>query len=183
VLPKTLAKGGQVTRQSIREYTEALRERYRKASKEEKGKILDEFTKVTNIHRKAAIRLLNRTFKPADKKRAGRQRQYNAAVVASLRAVWEASDRLCSKRLKPFMGEMIDKLRNHDELRVNAETQAQLCRMSPATIDRLLKSYRKVGGRRGFTTTRPANLLKNMIPIRTVTDWQENRPGFVEIDL
>jgi hypothetical protein len=183
VLPKTITKGGQVTRQSIEEYTEAIRGRYSKASKEEKGKILDEFTKVTNLHRKAAIRLLNRTFKPAERKKKGRQREYHTAVVESLRVIWEASDRLCSKRLKPFMGEMIAKLRNHGELRVNAETQAQLCRMSPATIDRLLKPYRKAGGRRGFATTRPGNLLKNMIPIRTFTDWQENQPGFAEIDL
>jgi len=55
--------------------------------------------------------------------------------------------------------------------------------MSPATIDRLLKPYRKLGGRRGLTTTRSGNLLKNMIPIRTFTDWQENKPGFMEVDL
>jgi len=81
------------------------------------------------------------------------------------------------------MAEMISILRSHGELRIIAEIQAQLCRMSPATIDRLLKPYRKSGGRRGFTTTRPGNMSKKMIPIKTFTDWQENKPGFVEIDL
>ena len=47
-----------MTRASIREYTEAVRGRYLRASKMEKGKILDEFTKVTGCHRKAAIRLI-----------------------------------------------------------------------------------------------------------------------------
>jgi hypothetical protein len=172
-----------VTRQSIKEYLEAIRGRYRKAAKEEKGKILDEFTRVTGLHRKAAIRQLNSVFKPSDKKKRGRKRKYDAAVVNSLKAIWEASDRLCSKRLKPFMPEIINKLRSHGELRINADTQSQLCRMSAATIDRQLRSYRKVGGRRGFTTTRPGNMLKNMIPIRTFADWQENKPGFVEVDL
>ena len=172
-----------MTRQSVKEYSEAIRERYGKASKAEKGKNLDEFTQVTGLHRKAAIRLLNRTFKPAYKRRRGRQRKYNSAVVESLRAVWEASDRLCFKRLKPFMSEIIGVLRSHGELHISADAQAQLCKMSPATIDRLLRPWRRVGGRRGFTTTRPGNLLKNMIPISTFTDWQENKPGFMEIDL
>jgi len=48
-----------MTRSSIREYTEAIRERYLRASKKEKSKILDEFTKVTGYHRKAAIYSLN----------------------------------------------------------------------------------------------------------------------------
>lgn len=172
-----------MTRQSIKEYVKAIRGRYRKASREEKGKILDEFTKVTQLHRKAAIRLLNRELELSGKTRKGRLSKYDSVVAESLRAVWEASDRLCSKRLKPFMPEMLGVLRRHGELHISAEVQAQLCRMSPATIDRLLRPYRRSGGRKGFTTTRPGSLLKNMIPIRTFTDWQENERGFVEIDL
>jgi hypothetical protein len=60
-----------VTRKSIEEYAQAVRERYRKASKEDKGKILDEFTKTTGLHRKAVIRLLNRSDEPLVKKRIG----------------------------------------------------------------------------------------------------------------
>jgi hypothetical protein len=81
------------------------------------------------------------------------------------------------------MPEILGVLRHHGELHISAYTEAQLCEMSPATIDRLLRPCRRVGGQRGFTTTRPGNLLKNMIPIRTFTDWQENKPGFLEIDL
>jgi hypothetical protein len=55
--------------------------------------------------------------------------------------------------------------------------------MSPATIDRLLRPWRRLGGRRGLTTTKPGSLLKNAIPIRTFTEWQENKPGFLEMDL
>lgn len=172
-----------MTRQSINEYIKAIRERYQKASKEEKGKMLDEFTKVTGIHRKATIRLLHHVLKPANQKRRGRKRQYDAEVIERLKIVWEASDRLCSKRLKPFMGEILEVLRSHGELHINAATHVLLCRMSPATMDRLLKPYRKAGGRRGFTTTRAGNMLKSMIPVRTFADWQENKPGFVEVDL
>jgi hypothetical protein len=172
-----------VTRKSINEYSKAIRERYLKGTKEEKGKILDEFTKVTGIHRKAAIRLLNHVSPPDKAKRSGRKRKYDVEIVKMLKIIWEASDRLCSKRLKPFIPEIVGVLCRHGELQINACTEAQLCKMSAATIDRQLQPYRKSGGRRGFTTTRPGNMLKKMIPIRTFTDWQENKAGFVEIDL
>jgi len=64
-----------------------------------------------------------------------------------------------------------------------AEVEAQLCRMSPAPIDRLLRPWRQLGGRRRFTTTKPGSLLKQSIPIRTFADWQDDRPGFLEVDL
>jgi len=66
---------------------------------------------------------------------------------------------------------------------MTVEIEAQLCQISPSTIDRLLHPYRRLGGRRPLTTTKPGSLLKNSIPIRTFADWQEDRPGFLEVDL
>ena len=116
-----------MTQQSIREYAQAIRERYRRASKEEKGEILDEFTKTTGLHRKAAIRLLNRASRSPGKKRCGRRRRYGTTVVETLRVLWEASDRLCSKRLKPFLPEMMKVLRQHGEQHIDTSTEGQLC--------------------------------------------------------
>jgi hypothetical protein len=145
--------------------------------------MLDEFTEVTGLHRKAAIRLLNRQGQPVTSKRRGRKRKYGTEVTEALRVVWEASDRLCSRRLQPFLPEMVRILRRHGEQQIDAAMEALLCEMSSATVDRLLKPHRRLGGRRGLTTTRPGSLLKNSIPIRTFADWQENKPGFVEVDL
>jgi hypothetical protein len=100
-----------------------------------------------------------------------------------LKVIWEASDRLCSKRLQPFIPEMVKVLRRHSEQQINAFLEAQLCQMSPSTVDRLLRPYRKIGGRKSLSTTRPGSLLKSCIPIRTFADWQENKPGFIETDL
>jgi len=172
-----------MTRGSIREYTEAVRGRYLGTSKKEKGRILDEFTKVIGCHRKAAIRLLCRGNRPRANIRRGRPRQYSAAVADALRAGWEATDRLCSKRLHPFLPELVKVLRRHGDRTMTAEIEAQLCQMSPSTIDRLLRPWRRLGGRRPFATTKPGSLLKSSIPIRTFTDWQEDRPGFLEVDL
>jgi hypothetical protein len=171
-----------VTRKSIREYVQAIRERYQKASKAVKTKILDEFTEATGLHRKAAIRLLNRVKKPSVTRRRGRPRKYSNEVVVALKTVWEAGDRLCSKRLHPFLPEMVRILSKDGESQMMGAVGAQLCRMSPSTIDRRLRPYRQQGGRRPFSTTRPGSLLKSSIPIRTFTDWEENRPGYLEVD-
>jgi len=145
--------------------------------------MLDEFTKVTELHRKAAIRLLNRVNRADAGKQRGRQRKYGSRVAEALKAVWEASDRLCSKRLKPFLPEMVKVLRRHGEQRIDTSLETQLCQLSPSTIDRLLRPYRKLGGRKPPSTTRPGSLLKSAIPIRTFADWKEDRPGFMETDL
>jgi hypothetical protein len=165
---------------SVREYAAAIRDRYLRVNREEKKKILDEFVKVTGYHRKAAIRLLLRVLKPQDK-HSGRPGSYNK-VLEPLRAIWEASDRLCSKRLHPFLPELIQVLRQKGELQIDADVETQLTKLSPATIDRLLEPVRRVGGRKPISTTRPGSILKSSIPIRTFADWQENQPGFLEID-
>ena len=100
-----------MTRGSILEYKEAVRWRYLKAGKKEKGRILGEFIQVTRYHRKAAIRLLRRYGPQRQRSRRGRRRRYGDEVLDALREVWEASDRLCSKRLKPFLGELVRVMR------------------------------------------------------------------------
>jgi len=170
-----------MTRGSVLEYAAAVRGRYLSAGKKEKGRILDEFMRVTGYHRKAAIRVLLGAQKRS-RGRRGRPARYGA-VVQILRTIWEACDRLCSKRLHPFIPEMVKVLRQHGEQRIDAAAEAQLCQMSPSTIDRLLRPWRRVGGRKGFSTTKPGSLLKSSIPIRTFADWQENKPGFLEVDL
>jgi len=172
-----------MTRGSILEYVEAIRGRYLSVSRREKGKILDEFTNVTSLHRKAAIRLLRQGGHAKVKGKRGRPRRYGHDVISALRVVWEATDRLCSKRLHPFLPEVLVSLKRHGEITITPEVETQLCRISPSTIDRLLHPYRRLGGRRPFTTTKPGSLLKRSIPIRTFADWEEDTPGFLEIDL
>ena len=172
-----------MTRGSIREYTEAMGRRYVVASKKGKGMLLDEFTEVTGYHRKAAIRLLGQGGRRKELKRRGRPRQYGPQLAEALKVVWEASDRICSRRLHPFLPELVRILRQHGEGMVTAEVESELCRMSASTIDRLLRPWRQNGTRRALSATKPGSVLKGRIPIRTFAEWEENRPGFVEADL
>jgi hypothetical protein len=107
----------------MHEYAQELRSWYFKARKEEKGRILNEFTQVTGLHRKAAIRLLNRRDPTGADKRCGRPRTYGAETAEALKYIWEVSDRLCSKRLQPFLPEMVKVLSVHAELQINKSTE------------------------------------------------------------
>jgi len=91
---------------SVRESAASLRPRYRLASRRGKGRLLDEFCRVTARHRKVTIGLLRHRPKRA-RRRAGRPRQYLRTLRPALEQVWEASDYLCSKRLAPFLPELI----------------------------------------------------------------------------
>jgi hypothetical protein len=169
-----------MTLNSVKEYAAAIRERYQKADKEAKGMMLDEFVKVTGYHRKAATRLLCKTPRLAQEP-VGRPSRYNQ-VLEPLKVIWEASDRLCSKRLKPFLPEMVRVLKHNGELQIKAETEAKILSLSPSTIDRLLEPARREGGRKPKSGTKRGSLLKSAIPLRTFADWKENQAGFLEID-
>lgn len=172
-----------MTKQSKQELLKAVRPRYRKASKREKSRILDEFVAATGYNRKYAIHLLrNGPPRPSQKKR-GRRLIYGPDVVAALVQVWEACGHLCGKRLQPFLPDMVKALERHGELKLAPETRSRLLQMSASTIDRRLKRARSKLAYRGRSTTKPGTLLKNAIPIRTFADWDEQIPGFVEMDL
>lgn len=171
-----------MTNQGKRELLQAIRPRYLKATKEGKARILDEFIAATGYHRKYAVRLLHNGAKPKGLDRRGRSKVYQGEVVTVLEQVWEICGRICSKRLKPFLPEMVAVLERHSELEVSPATKQQLLQMSRATIDRCLKSAR-FPHRHGLSTTKPGCLLKNAIAVRTFADWDEVRPGFVEVDL
>ena len=113
----------------------------------------------------------------------GRPREYTLPVVKALRRVWEASDRLCSKRLAAFLGELAPVLERHSELDLPPEVRGQLLRMSASTMDRLLKPYRTYGLRRPYTTKKSPGALKALIPVRTFGEWVRVSPGSVQIDL
>jgi hypothetical protein len=169
---------------SKRELVTALSPRYVTATGADKRRILDEFVATTGFHRKYAIALLRHP--PAPRGRPitrPRARTYTPAVQRALVRLWEIAGRICSKRLVPGLPALIDALERHGELALGADTRALLLTLSPATADRLLAPARRAALPRGRTTTKPGSLLKRQVPIRTFADWDDARPGFLEIDL
>lgn len=170
-----------MSEQAMAEYALAVRRRYAAAGRVEKGRILDEFCATTGMHRKAAIRLLNRKVGPAVTRR-GRPQRYGPEVAEALVKLWQAGDRMCSKLLAAVMGDLVEALERHGELRVAPQLRAQLLAVSPATIDRLLSRHRR---RLGVQPQRrsPSSGLKAEVPIRTWSDWKGTPVGSLQADL
>jgi hypothetical protein len=162
-------------------YLEAIRGRYRKASRAAKTRILDEFCAVCGYHRKYALRCLNRRPRRAAPRRPGRPSRYaDPAVLQPLRVLWLATDQLASKRLRAAIPLWLPHYEaTHGAL--PSEVRAKLLHMSPATIDRLLQPVRASLGPRGLCGTKPGTLLKTQIPLQGRT-WDVSQPGFMEAD-
>ena len=170
---------------SKRELLEAVQPRYLKANKAEKQKILDEFTNATGYHRKHAIRVLKNKVQVQNmlrRKTKTYKTIYRGEVVQALELIWEIYGRICSKRLQPFLPEAIRVLERCKEIELSKDTKDLLLKISSASIDRCLRPVR-IKSPHGLSTTKPGSLLKSLIPVRTFTEWDEERPGFMEIDL
>lgn len=174
--------------------------RYQKASKKQKGPMLDEFTTLTGYNRsygshilanwgkKVYLRIRGETVvailgAPRKKARGQRPRKYDERFLRVLRSMWELSDYACSKLLVPFIKETLPVLERFGEITLDGGTRGRLMEISPATIDRLLKKEKRKMALKSKARTKPGTLLKHQIPIRTFSGWSDLRPGFAEVDL
>ena len=158
-------------------------ERYARAGRRERGLILDEFAAVTGFHRKHATRLLRAGLRKAQCGPRPGRRVYDAAVREALIVLWEASDRVCGKRLRPLVPLLVEAMERHGHLRLAPAVRTGLLAMSAATIDRALRQVRERTGGRTRRRTAPSAAVRRSVPVRTFSDWGDPPPGFVEADL
>jgi hypothetical protein len=171
-----------MSQRSKRELLDEIRPRYLKAKKSKKKAMLDEFVAATGYHRKYAIRILKHGRPRRSGKKHGLPKVYQGEVVVALEQIWEVCGRICSKRLHPFLPEIVKVLERCGELQLSEHTKTLLLQMSRSTMDRCLAPAR-FEHPHGLSTTKPGSLLKKAIPVRTYTPWDEDQPGFLEIDL
>src|SRR4029450_11690806 len=180
-------------RQAVRSVTH---ERYRKARKKEKQQILDEFCATTGYSRGYArfvlrnhgreVWLRGKRIVISDRQKRQQRlkaRYYDEDVVKILVRLWELLNYICGKRLVAIMPELIKKLEQFGELQLPHVTREKLLKISACSIDYLLKAERRKHQLRARSHTKPGTLLKHQIPIRTFAEWDEDEPGFAEIDL
>src|SRR3954470_2200567 len=174
---------GRISMGARREITAAVVGRYRSAGgRADKGRILDELCAVTGWHRKHAVRALAHVAISSEA-RWQRRPTYGAAIRDALVALWEASDRICGKRLKVMIPTLLPSLERHGRLKLDQADRALVLRVSAATIDRLLVETKiaAAGGKRrrvGFHSA-----VRREVPIRTFNDWHDPPPGFCEVDM
>jgi hypothetical protein len=186
--------------------TRELTARFQKATKKERGRILDEFVHLTGYNRVYAAYVLRSCGKqvarmvgghriifipghcraPGAPRTSGPHRGYRStSFLVILKRLWALSDGLCGKRLVAFLRELVPQLQGQGLLKLkDPALAALLLKASAATLDRLLaptKRQAQLG--KGRSHTRPGTLLKHHIPVRTFADWNDVRPGFCEVDL
>jgi hypothetical protein len=158
-----------------------LAKQYKKAGKLYKGNILTELVRLTGYNRSYAGFVLRNP--PVGKRRQHRKRPFKYLVVLYiLKKLWYLSNFSTGKRFVPLIPTYLDSLERHGELKVKAWEEKLLLQVSPATCNRMLKLERRRLGIKGRSGTKPGSLLKNQMPIHTWFDWDNTKPGFLEID-
>jgi len=162
------------------ELADAIRARYAVAKGKDKRRILDEFIAATGYHEKSAIRVLNGSGSKRPQTRR-RPSLYDEAVRGALIVLWEASDRVCGKRLKALLPILVPALERNGHLNLDEQLRPKILTMSAATIDRLLRMPRSVMQTRRAPRATPEP--RRRIKLRTFADWHEPPPGSMEMDL
>ena len=108
-----------------------------------------------------------------------KKRKYDESLKSALLTIWYAANQICSKRLVPFIPDLLVVLERFGHIVLPVDIRSKLLQVSPATVDRLLETQRRES-KGGISTTRPGSLLKKQIKIRTFADWNDVIPGFLE---
>jgi len=171
---------------SRQEYFLILRSRYQQlASKKERSRLINEAVENTGLHRKSLIRALNSgpTLATCPEDRPppcvlGRKKKYSGECLEALKKLYRASEYQCSDKLKY----MIPVLLEQGKFPWKKALLLELIAISPASIDRYLKSFRSTERRRRNSGTRPGSrIFKRIIPIKAL-DVVSSRCGYLEAD-
>jgi Integrase core domain len=180
---------GKIDMAARRQVTNKLRAQYRRASKSDKGAILDRVVSTTGMGRSTARRMLSgpKLADPAEQVdgRSLRPRAFSDDARALLGHVWVLMGMPCGKYLVVMLATWLPLLEAAGDLDkpfATEQARAELAAMSAATVDRYLKPVRDRIRIKGVSTTKPSALLRNSITIRTCADEAPDRPGVIEAD-
>jgi hypothetical protein len=166
-----------MSKEATKEYTIMMRKRYMMmTTKRAKGKVLNEFCVTTKLERKHAIKVLRSHHDPL--RMAGRKPIYSGAKNV-LRQIWLLFDQPCSKLLHPVLASYVASYEKRQG-GLDAQNKRLLLRMSPSTMDRLLRGHRvRTSLWRGHGG--PIAMMKRQVPIRSER-WEGRGPGWFEAD-
>jgi hypothetical protein len=172
-----------MTTTTKKEYLMLLWQRYSKANRTEKSRILDEVCSNLSCHRKSAIRTLHRAPKPKRKPKKPRLPTnliYSQKVLWVIEHLWCLTEYPCGVILKACIPLWLPFLKKR--LSIDTETREKLFQISPSTIDRMLRDKKRKLKTKIYGKTKPGKLLRSQIPIRTCSS-KISEPGYIELDL
>ena len=165
-----------------RKYLRRMRERYWGADRVGRGKLLTEMESVTGMHRKSLIRLVRGPTLERKPRSRSRGRTYGPEVEDAIGVVWESLDYVCAERLTPALVPTARHLEGFGELVLTADLEAQLSRISRATVQRLMGKLSQDMPRLPRRGPEQANRLRREIPMGRLP-WNTTEPGHFEADL
>ncbi len=171
-----------MTERGRREYAEVMRQRYQQATRQERGTLLDEYCRVTQCHRKAAIRRLGAPTQ-GRRRPPGRPVRYGRELLPLLEQAWRASDYLSGKLLRPILPALLTALVTHHHLSIAPEVRTALTAASAATLDRLLRPLRRRRPQQPRRVAPALAALRAQVPLRTWSEWTGVPPGALQGDL
>lgn len=174
-----------------REITKKFAREYARASRAEKGAMLDALTQTTGWTRDHARRAIRgaaaRKGAAREVQRRPRSKKYSYDALVVLQEVWRLSGQPSGKYLAAVMDDTLERLVRFAELgkvqpRLSSEVLEELRSMSAATIDRYLKAHKDAAYPGALSGTKPSHILRSSIPLRTSMDEPITVPGFLELD-
>ncbi|MFO1066663.1 MAG: ISNCY family transposase [Pirellulales bacterium] len=167
--------------QAKAELVDSIRSRYYGARKKDKSRILDEFVAITGHQRKYSLRMLAANpITTSSKSIALGRKVYDGAVKEVLATLWESSDRLCGKRLKAILPELLKSMEGHGHMSLDESVKSRVLSVSAATIDRILRPIREHAT--GKKHVRRTKKVRSSIKVKTFSEWDDVAPGSLEVD-
>ena len=166
---------------SREQYLAQLREEYRRASKKQKTRLLNEARKRTRLARKVLIRKLAHPAKLKQRK-PKRGVTYGVDVLTTLVEIWVLFDFACGQRLVAALRTEVPRLRTTGLLKCSDDVAEKLAKISASTVDRLLRREKQVRrvNRPRSATVHP--LLYQKIPVKVAGEWDTDEVGNVQVD-
>lgn len=169
---------------SKQEVVRKIKEKYNLIKKKDKSGIIDNLVSLTGYDRKYLISQLNKSdLYKTRKLRVVNTLKYDEYLRSQLVKIWYATNKICSKRLVPYLPEIVPVLEIKGHIELNHVQRVQLLNISSSTVDRLLRTERKKFKKRGRTRTNSTPLLKRVIKIKTFNCDNKGTPGYFEADL
>jgi len=177
-----MAETDPMTVNERRKYLHNIWGRYIDSSKREKSLLLDEAMKVTGLHWKSILRLLNGHLSRKPRTR-NRGKSYGPIVADAVRMIAKSMDYGCAERLKPNLVWMAELLQSHGELRLDDDLREKLTNISVSTIKRIVKTSEHRLDKIAFRNapSKSNSQLKAKIPIKIIP-WNVSMPGHFEVD-
>jgi len=158
---------------------------YYKASKKQKGSILDRICQTCHLTRKHVIKRLSKPILSKQelkqvKKTRTRALKYSKELFRTVSQVWKKFNYPCGPRLKAILSDSKSIIQS--TFAVSNDDMELILQISPSTLDTRLKDLTRQDKKKFANATRCGRFLKNSIPIRS--DFSiPTQPGHISIDL